>query len=112
MHDFKSTKNTCVSHGFLHYHSYIVTNVTQTPGEKTFSLEVTLVKLDVRKCLDIVCEILRAVFVRQLGRLAMFLNGDKMMRLFKLRLHLLKKEIKMVQKEEGSQACRIYIYPL
>ena len=35
-----------------------------------------------------------------------------MMRLFKLRLHLLKKEIKMVQKEEGSQACRIYIYPL
>ena len=69
-------------------------------------------KLDVRKCLDIVCEIQRAIFVRQLGRLAMFLNGDKMMRLFKLRLHLLKKEIKMVQKEEGSQACRIYIYPL
>ena len=56
-------------------------------------------KLDVRKCLDIVCEIQRAIFVRQLGRLAMFLNGDKMMRLFKLRLHLLKKEIKMVQKE-------------
>ena len=47
-------------------------------------------KLDVRKCLDIVCEIQRAIFVRQLGRLAMFLNGDKMMRLFKLRLHLLK----------------------
>ena len=69
-------------------------------------------KLDVRKCLDIVCEIQRAIFVRQLGRLAMFLNGDKMMKLFKLRLHLLKKEIKMVQKEEGSQACRIYIYPL
>ena len=69
-------------------------------------------KLDVRKCLDIVCEIQRAIFVRQLGRLAMFLNGDKMTRLFKLRLHLLKKEIKMVQKEEGSQACRIYIYPL
>ena len=69
-------------------------------------------KLDVRKCLDIVCEIQRAIVVRQLGRLAMFLNGDKMMKLFKLRLHLLKKEIKMVQKEEGSQACRIYIYPL
>ena len=69
-------------------------------------------KLDVRKCLDIVCEIQRAIFVRQLGRLAMFLNGDKMMKLFKLWLHLLKKEIKMVQKEEGSQACRIYIYPL
>ena len=69
-------------------------------------------KLDVRKCLDIVCDIQRAIFVRQLGRLAMFLNGDKMMKLFKLRLHLLKKEIKMVQKEEGSQACRIYIYPL
>ena len=69
-------------------------------------------KLDVRKCLDIVCEIQRAIFVSQLGRLAMFLNGDKMMKLFKLRLHLLKKEIKMVQKEEGSQACRIYIYPL
>ena len=69
-------------------------------------------KLEVRKCLDIVCEIQRAIFVRQLGRLAMFLNGDKMMKLFKLRLHLLKKEIKMVQKEEGSQACRIYIYPL
>ena len=66
-------------------------------------------KLDVRKCLDIVCEIQRAIFVRQL---AMFLNGDKMMKLFKLRLHLFKKRIKMVQKEEGNQACRIYIYPL
>ena len=75
----------------------------------SFSLEATLVKLDVRKCLDMVCEIQRAIFVRQL---AMFLNGDKMMKVFKLRLHLLKKEIKMVQKEEGSQACRIYIYPL
>ena len=42
----------------------------------------------------------------------MFLNGDKMMKLFNLRLHLFKKKIKMVQKEEGSQACRIYIYPL
>ena len=51
----------------------------------SFSLEVTLVKLDVRKCLDIVCEIQRAIFVRQL---VMFLNGDKMMKLFKLRLHL------------------------
>ena len=91
MHDFKSTKKTCVSHGFLHYHSYIVTNVTETPGEKTFSLEVTLVKLDVRKCLDIVCEIQRAIFVRQL---AMFLNSDKMMKLFKLRLHLFKKKKK------------------
>ena len=38
------------------------------------------------KCLDIVCEIQRAVFLRQF---AMFLNGDKMMKLFKLRLHLL-----------------------
>ena len=38
-------------------------------------------KLDVRKCLDIVCEIQRAIFVRQLGQLAMFLNGDKMMKL-------------------------------
>ena len=70
-------------------------------------------KLDVRKYLDIVCEIQRAIFVRQL---AMFLNSDKMMKLFKLRLHLFKrknkKNIKMVQKEEGSQACRIYIYPL
>ena len=66
-------------------------------------------KLEVRKCLDIVCEIQRAIFVRQL---AMFLNGDKMMKLFKLRLHLFKKRIKMVQKEEGNQACRIYIYPL
>ena len=63
-------------------------------------------KLDVRKCLDIVCEIQRAIFVRQL---AMFLKGDKMMKLFKLRLHLFSKQIKMVQKEEGSQACRIYI---
>ena len=35
-------------------------------------------KLDVRKCLDIVCEIQRAIFVRQL---VMFLNGDKMMKL-------------------------------
>ena len=52
-----------------------------TPGEKTF----TLVKPDVRKCLDIVCEIQRAIFARQL---AMFLYGDKMMKLFKLRLHL------------------------
>ena len=42
-------------------------------------------KLHVRKCLDIVCEIQRALFVRQL---AMFLNGDKMMKVFKLRLHL------------------------
>ena len=77
----------------------------------SFSLEATLVKLDVQKCLDMVCEIQRAIFVRQL---TMFLNGDKMMKLFKLRLHLLKKKnnIKMVQKEEGSQACRIYIYPL
>ena len=68
-------------------------------------------KLDVRKYLDIVCEIQRAIFVRQL---AMFLNSDKMMKLFKLRVHLFlkKKNIKMVQKEEGSQACRIYIYPL
>ena len=66
-------------------------------------------KLEVRKCLDIVCEIQRAIFVRQL---AMFLNGDKMMKLFKLRLHLFKKRIKMVQKDEGNQACRIYIYPL
>ena len=63
-------------------------------------------KLDVRKCLDIVCEIQRAIFVRQL---AMFLKGDKMMKLFKLRVHLFSKQIKMVQKEEGSQACRIYI---
>ena len=70
-------------------------------------------KLDVRKYLDIVCEIQRAIFVRQL---AMFLNSDKMMKLFKLWLHLFKrknkKNIKMVEKEEGSQACRIYIYPL
>ena len=44
-----------------------------------------MVKLDVRKYLDIVCEIQRAIFVRQL---AMFLNSDKMMKLFKLRLHL------------------------
>ena len=51
----------------------------------SFSLEATLVKLDVRKCLDMVCEIQRAIFVRQL---TMFLNGDKMMKLFKLRLHL------------------------
>ena len=75
----------------------------------SFSLEATLGKLDVRKCLDMVCEIQRAIFVRQL---AMFFNGDKMMKLFKLRLHLLKKKIKMVQKEEESQACRIYIHPL
>ena len=75
----------------------------------SFSLEVTVVKLDVRKYLDIVCEIQRAIFVRQL---AMFLKGDKMMKLFKLWLHLFSKQIKMVQKEEGSQACRIYIYPL
>ena len=76
----------------------------------SFSLEATLVKLDVRKCLDMVCEIQRAIFVRQL---IMFLNGDEMMKLFKLRLNLFKKKnIKMVQKEEGSQACRIYIYPL
>ena len=66
--------------------SHMVSNVTQTPGEKTLSLEVTLVKLDKRKCLDIVCEIQRATFVRQL---AMLLYGDKMMKLFKLRLHLL-----------------------
>ena len=55
----------------------------------SFSLEATLVKLDVRKCLDMVCEIQRAIFVRQL---TMFLNGDKMMKLFKLRLHLFKKK--------------------
>ena len=92
MHDCKSTKK----HAF-HMNS--------------FSLEVTVVKLHVRKYLDIVCEIQRAIFVRQL---AMFLNSDKMMKLFKLRVHLFlkKKNIKMVQKEEGSQACRIYIYPL
>ena len=42
-------------------------------------------KLDVRKYLDIVCEIQRTIFVKQL---VMFLNGDKMMKLFKLRLHL------------------------
>ena len=51
----------------------------------SFSLEATLVKLDVRKCLDMVCEIQRAIFVRQL---TMFLNGDEMMKLFKLRLNL------------------------
>ena len=55
----------------------------------SFSLEATLVKLDVQKCLDMVCEIQRAIFVRQL---TMFLNGDKMMKLFKLRLHLFKKK--------------------
>ena len=90
MHDCKSTKK----HAF---------------HTNSFSLEVTVVKLEVRKYLDIVCEIQRAIFVRQL---AMFLNGDKMMKLFKLRLHLFKKRIKMVQKDEGNQACRIYIYPL
>ena len=46
MHDCKSTKK----HAF-HMNS--------------FSLEVTVVKLDVRKYLDIVCEIQRAIFVRQ-----------------------------------------------
>ena len=108
MHDFKSTKKTCVSHGFLHYHSYIVTNVTQTPGEKTFSLEVTLVKLDVRKCLDIVCEIQRAIFVRQL---AMFLNSDKMMKLFKLRVHLFfkKKTLKWFRKKKEVRRV-VFIY--
>ena len=70
-------------------------------------------KLEVRKCLDIVCEIQRAIFVRQLGRLAMFLNGDKMMKLsFFVCNCIYLKKIKVVQKEEGSQACRIYIYPL
>ena len=39
--------------------------------------------------MDIVREIQRAIFVRQL---ATFLNGDKMMKLFKLRLHLFKKK--------------------
>ena len=57
----------------------------------SFSLKVTSVKLDVRKYLDIVCEIKWAIFVRQL---AMFLNSDKMMKLFKLRLHLFKKKKK------------------
>ena len=76
MHDCKSTKK----HAF-HMNSSMNGNVTQTPGEKTF----TLVKPDVRKCLDIVCEIQRAIFARQL---AMFLYGDEMMKLFKLRLHL------------------------
>ena len=66
-------------------------------------------KLDVRKCLDIVCEIQRAIFVRQLGRLAMFLNGDKMMRLFKLRLHLLKKEIKWFRKKKEVRRV-VFIY--
>ena len=55
----------------------------------SFSLEATLVKLDVRKRLDMVCEIQRAIFVRQLTT---FLNGDEMMKLFKLRLNLFKKK--------------------
>lgn len=85
----------------------MVSNVTQTPGEKTLSLEVTLVKLDKRKCLDIVCEIQRAIFVRQL---AMFLYGDKMMKLFKLRLHLLTKKLKWFRmKREVRRVVFIYI---
>jgi len=84
----------------------MVSNVTQTPGEKTLSLEVTLVKLDKRKCLDIVCEIQRAIFVRQL---AMFLYGDKMMKLFKLRLHLLTKKLKRFRKKEVRRVVFIYI---
>ena len=51
-------------------------------------------KLHVRKCLDIVCEIQRALFVRQL---AMFLNGDKMMKVFKcLKWFRKKKEVRRV----------------
>ena len=72
----------------------------------SFSLEDTLVKLDVRKCLDIVCEIQRAIFVRQL---AMFLNGDKMMKLFKLRLHLFKKKFKWFRKKKEVRRV-VFIY--
>ena len=89
------------------YHSSIVTNVTQTPGEKTF----TSVKPDLRKCLDIVCEIQRAIFARQL---AMFLYGDKMMKLFKLRLHLffLKKLKWFRKKKEVRRVVFIYNFPM
>ena len=74
----------------------------------SFSLEVTVVKLDVRKYLDIVCEIQRAIFVRQL---TMFLNGDKMMKLFKLRLHLFKKKTLkgFRKKKEVRRVVFIYI---
>ena len=74
----------------------------------SFSLEATLVKLDVRKCLDMVCEIQRAIFVRQL---TMFLNDDKMMKLFKLRLHLLKKKTLkgFRKKKEVRRVVFIYI---
>ena len=74
----------------------------------SFSLEATLVKLDVRKCLDMVCEIQRAIFVRQL---TMFLNGDKMMKLFKLRLHLFKKKTLkgFRKKKEVRRVVFIYI---
>ena len=84
----------------------MVSNVTQTPGEKTLSLEVTLVKLDKRKCLDIVCEIQIAIFVRQL---AMFLYGNKMMTLFKLRLHLLTKKLKWFRKKKEIRRV-VFIY--
>ena len=69
-------------------------------------------KLDVRKYLDIVCEIQRAIFVRQL---VMFLNGDKMMKLFKLRLHLFKRKNKKKtlkwfrKKKEVRRVVFIYI---
>ena len=90
MHDCKSTKK----HAF-HMNS--------------FSLEVTVVKLDVRKYLDIVCEIQRAIFVKQL---AMFLNSDKMMKLFKLRVHLFKKKKTLKwfrKKKEVRRVVFIYI---
>ena len=89
MHDCKSTKK----HAF-HMNS--------------FSLEVTVVKLDVRKYLDIVCEIQRAIFVRQL---AMFLNSDKMMKLFKLRVHLFfkKKTLKWFRKKKEVRRV-VFIY--
>ena len=55
----------------------------------------------------LVCDIQRAIFVRQL---AMFLNGDKMKKLFKLRLHLFKKKLKwFIKKKEITRVVFIYI---
>ena len=89
----------------------MVSNVTQTPGEKTLSLEVSLVKLDKRKCLDIVCEIQIAIFVRQLAMSVIWRQNDETGSL-NCGCTVINKKIEMVQKEEGNQACRIYIYPL
>ena len=87
----------------------MVSNVTQTPGEKTLSLEVSLVKLDKRKCLDIVCEIQIAIFVRQLAMSVIWRQNDETGSLNCGCTKLLTKKLKWFRKKKEIRRV-VFIY--